>query len=92
MTSRQKQLVENYVRQKVKKMLKEEESYKDLANKTPAVGKTITFSVGRFKDEPGKILKPAGSGINAWIVELKDKVKVMVFPTDIKTVNEIPYP
>lgn len=92
MTPRQIKLIESYIRSKVKSMLKEEESYKDLANKTPAVGKMITFSVGRFKDEPGKILKPAGSGINAWIVELKDKVKVMVFPMDIRTVNEIPYP
>ncbi len=90
MTQRQIKLVENYIRGIVRKTL-EEESYKDLANKTPAVGKNITFSAGRFKDEPAKILRPM-KGFNAWMVELKDKVKVIVFPMDIRTVNGISYP
>lgn len=91
MTTRQIKIVENYVRQKIKKMLKEE-SFNDLPSNDPEIGKMITFSVGRFRDEPGKILKPADGVSNAWIVKLKDNIKVMVLPKEIKTVDGIPYP
>lgn len=68
--------------------IQNDKDYKYYCDRTPAVGKNITFTAGRFKNEPAKIIKPAKNA-NAWIVELEDKTKVMVFPNDINTIDGI---
>jgi len=91
MTQKQeKYLTEKYIRPMVRKMLRESGDYDVLAASAPVKGKIITFSAGRFKDEEAKILGPQ-PGINAWMCELmRDKVRVIVFPDQITSVNGKP--